>query len=249
VIVKGHNGEPVVSSDRDRQMLLGLLAAALALTGVHAWAWALLTNHLHLFLRGPIGDVSRAMHRSLSPYAQGRNAGLGRSGSVFNGRFWSRPVHDDSYAVNLVAYVLLNPLKAGIVRTVSELTAYPWCSLGALVLDTPSAIPLQTPATLALFADEPTLAKERLLSHLERRAEDWRADSEMGSLPAIIRVIAARHGIPPETLCDGTRGTWFAEARRDAVIEAKVRGHTDTAIAIALGVTRGAVWKMALRAA
>ena len=244
VIIKGHNGEPIVSNDDDRHALARGLASAFTSVGLITWAWSLLTTHGHFFIPGLIRDVSAAIARALGPYAQRRNAVLRRSGRVVNGRFWSRPVHEDDDAVNLGLYVDLNPLKAGIVSTVDELSEYRWCSLGNVLAGEPSVIPVDTAGALAFYGSTEAEARRILRQCLDDRVERWREDCGMRSLPAIIRVVAARHGLPPDTLTDGTRGRWWTSARRDVVLEARARGHSNDVIARALGISRVAVWKL-----
>jgi REP element-mobilizing transposase RayT len=245
VIIKGHNGESIVTTEDDRVSLAGAVSESFSRMAIVVWAWALLTNHAHFFVWGPIADVSVALSRALSPYAIGRNQSLARSGQVFNGRFWSRPVHDDAYAFNLLFYVNLNPLKAGIVPTIEELTDYRWCSLGAIVHGVQSIIPVASTAVAELLSADGGRPDAVLRAGLEDRVAQWERDREMGSLPAIIRVVAGKHGLPPDALTDGTRGRWFTSARREIVAEARARGHSDISIAKALGISRVAVWKLA----
>ena len=245
VIIKGHNGEPIVGSDEDRARLAAAIDEKLSKADVLVWAWTLLTTHAHFFLAGSIASISLALRDALGPYAFQWNAEHGRSGRLFNDRFWSRPVHDDAYALVLCLYIHLNALKAGIVHTREELEGYRWCSLGATLRDEPAIISVDADGILPFFSAEPRAAKDVLRSCLDDRIEQWRSDCRMGNLPAIIRVVAARHGLPPETITDGTRGRWFVEARRDVVIEARARGYSWAAIARALGMTRGGVFKLA----
>lgn len=77
--------------------------------------------------------MSKTMSRVLGGYAVAFNLRHGRSGHLFQNRFKSTVVDDERYLLALVRYVHLNPLRAGIVGSLEELSSYPWCGHGALM--------------------------------------------------------------------------------------------------------------------
>ena len=137
---------------------------------IEVLAWALMDNHVHFVLRATEGRLSKAMQRLLGPYAQAFNRRHGRVGRLFRDRFWSRPVEDDDDLLGLIGYVILNPLRAGIVRDLEELLTHPWTSLVELV--TP---PQERPTfvaradTLILFASNDRAGVRSLLEMMARQ--------------------------------------------------------------------------------
>jgi REP element-mobilizing transposase RayT len=77
-------------------------------------AYCLMPNHFHAILEAGLDAVSRAMHRLNGVYAQGFNARYDRSGHLFQSRFDARLIVDDHYLANACAYVLDNPVRAGL---------------------------------------------------------------------------------------------------------------------------------------
>ena len=96
-------------------------------------AWALLPNHFHLLLRtgaAPLSDLMRALNTG---YAVGFNRRHRRSGYVFQNRFKSFLVEAEPYLLELLRYIHLNPLRAGLVTTLPQLDGFAWAGHSALV--------------------------------------------------------------------------------------------------------------------
>jgi len=87
-------------------------------------AWVLMSNHFHLLLERTDESVSRSMQRLLGGYAMRFNKTRNRQGHLFQSRFRSILVDKDSYFMELVRYIHLNPLRAGIVSSVEDLGGY-----------------------------------------------------------------------------------------------------------------------------
>lgn len=97
------------------------------------YAWALMTNHAHIFLRSGPQGIPAFMRKFLSGYAGGYNRRHHRHGHLFQNRYKSIVVEEDAYFKELVRYIHLNPLRAGMVKSVKELDQYPWCGHSALM--------------------------------------------------------------------------------------------------------------------
>lgn len=96
-------------------------------TGTAVYAWALMSNHGHLLVRSGRCGIPAFMRRLLTGYAVGYNRRHTRWGHVFQNRYKSIICEEDVYFLRLVSYIHLNPLRAGIVRTLEALDVYPWC--------------------------------------------------------------------------------------------------------------------------
>ncbi len=96
-------------------------------------AWALMANHLHLLVMCQSPTLSRFMQLVQLRFAQIYNARLQRRGHLFQGRFTSIRVESGNYLLELVRYIHLNPIRAGILSSLDELDAYPLTGHSATV--------------------------------------------------------------------------------------------------------------------
>ncbi|MBI2114249.1 MAG: transposase [candidate division NC10 bacterium] len=151
VMVRGIERRPIFRDDTDRADFvarLGALATAGALT---VYAWALLPNHAHFLVRTGTRPLSRSLRSLLTGYAGAFNRRHKRVGHLFQNRYKSIVVEEDRYLLELVRYLHLNPLRAGVVPTLAALARYPWSGHSALLGWTPR--PWQaTTAILGHFA-------------------------------------------------------------------------------------------------
>lgn len=131
-MVRGIEGRSIFRDDRDREELLTRLAALVETTGLTVYAWALLPNHAHLLVRTGPRSLGRVMRSLLTGYAGAFNRKHRRRGHLFQNRYRSVVVEEDPYFLELVRYLHLNPLRAGLVPDLAALDRYPWsghCSL------------------------------------------------------------------------------------------------------------------------
>jgi REP element-mobilizing transposase RayT len=128
VTARGNERCDIVRDDRDRFAFVALLAKIVLERQWILHAWVLMTNHLHLVLETPLANLSEGMHDLLSPFASRFNDVHRRVGHLFQHRFDARPVERETHLLNLVRYVPLNPVRAGLVRAAEEWT---WSSYRA----------------------------------------------------------------------------------------------------------------------
>jgi REP element-mobilizing transposase RayT len=126
VIVRGIERSPIFVDDNDRQSFTIRLAKLLAETGTECLAWALLDNHIHLLLRPQNAKLATFMRRLLTGHAITFNLRHKRSGHLFQNRYKSIVCEEESYLLELVRYIHLNPLRAGIVADMAQLDFFPW---------------------------------------------------------------------------------------------------------------------------
>lgn len=151
VMARGIERRAIFRDDRDRADFVRRLAALAQAGAVAVYAWVLLPNHFHLLLRSGTQPLAHAMRALLTGYAGTFNRRHRRTGHLFQNRYKSIVVEEEPYFLELVRYLHLNPLRAGIVRDLRALDRYPWSGHAALVGR--RAIPWQeTEAVLAHFA-------------------------------------------------------------------------------------------------
>lgn len=133
VIVRGIEQRDIFLDDGDRRLFLERFSKLLAETDTDCLAWALMSNHFHLLLCPRVTKLSVFMRRLLTGYAIVFNLKHKRSGHLFQNRYKSIACQEDAYLLELVRYIHLNPLRAGLVKTIDELDSYQWCGHGVLI--------------------------------------------------------------------------------------------------------------------
>ena len=97
------------------------------------YAWSLLPNHFHLFVRTDGESLSGVMRRVLTGYAVSFNRRHRRVGHLFQNRFKSILVEEEAYFLQLVRYIHLNPLRVRLVRDVGKLDSWLWSGHSVLM--------------------------------------------------------------------------------------------------------------------
>lgn len=133
VIVRGVARSDIFFNDRDRENFVQRLSLLLAETGTDCFAWALLDNHVHMLLLPVEQPLASLMRRLLTGYAVAFNLRHNRAGHLFQNRYKSIVCDSDVYLLELVRYIHLNPLRAGIVDNLTGLAGYRWCGHGQLL--------------------------------------------------------------------------------------------------------------------
>jgi len=122
VMLRGNGGQDIFFAKKDRRRLLELLAEGTARFGFRVHGFCLMTNHLHLVLQAGEEPLARAMQNLSFRYTRFLNARMGRVGHLFQGRYKALLVDGDSYLLELVRYVHLNPVRAGLVKRPADWT-------------------------------------------------------------------------------------------------------------------------------
>jgi len=133
-----------------------------------------MSNHYHLLLETPQGNLAKGMHWFQSSYTLRFNARHGLSGHVFQGRYKALPVeaHRD-YLLPLADYIHLNPARAGVIGDGAGLVEYRWSSLPAYAGAAERPEWLECGSILGEMgvADEPSTG-QAYVEHLERRRRE-----------------------------------------------------------------------------
>ena len=133
IIVRGINRRKIFFDDLDRDDFLDRLGGILSDSKTPCFAWAFMGNHLHLLLKTGAAPIATVMRRLLTGYAVSFNRRHRRHGHLFQNRYKSILCQEDPYLLELVRYIHLNPLRAGIVEELKVLDSYPYCGHGALM--------------------------------------------------------------------------------------------------------------------
>jgi putative transposase len=125
---RGNRQQDIYLDNQDRDLFLKLLGREIHQQGWKCYAYCLMTNHYHLLIETPDGNLVNGMRRLNGAYTQAFNRRHGVVGHVFQGRYKSIIVDRENYLLELCRYIVLNPIRAGIVVQIEE---WPWSSFPA----------------------------------------------------------------------------------------------------------------------
>jgi putative transposase len=133
VMARGIERTKIFRDDKDRKSFLERVALILEETQTQCYAWCLIPNHFHLLVRTGPTPISKVMRRLMTGYAVTFNKRHKRSGHLFQNRYKSIVCEEDPYLLELIRYIHLNPLRAGLVKNLKELDKYPWTGHRAML--------------------------------------------------------------------------------------------------------------------
>ncbi len=249
VIARGNASQDIFLDHRDRQKFLSWLEDTLATHNVICHAYCLMDNHYHLLLETPYANLSVAMRDLNGHYSQWFNVRHERVGHLFQGRYKAFVIEKEPYLFEVARYIVLNPVRAGIVEHPRE---WRWSSYRA------TAGIVEAPAWLCVdwllknFDEERDTAQKAyrrfVLAGIE--AEDPYEHVEHAFIlgtPPFVHWIWENHTNGSETLKDYPReqrivgrptleeifsGVTTNRARNNAIIFARIRcGYLATEIA------------------
>jgi putative transposase len=238
VILRGNGGQPIFFGETDHTQLEGLLAEGVRRFGyrIHAYCW--MPNHIHLLLQAGRIGLPKILQNLAFRYARWVNRHQRRRGHLFQGRYQAILVDGDRYLLELVRYIHLNPVRAGLTGRPS---AYPHSSHRAYLGR--AAVPwLHTDWVLGQFAGTAAVARRRYRGFVEEAlAQGPRPDLYHGAgdtrilgddrfvesverqarqlrrkplpLEAIVAATATILGVEPRRLCSASRERNLARAR------------------------------------
>ncbi|MEQ1880504.1 MAG: transposase [Burkholderiales bacterium] len=172
ITARGDRQEPIYEDDSDRFVFLDLLAKEVLQQGWILYAFCLMGNHYHLLLETPQPNLVNGMRRLNGVYTQAFNRRHGRVGHVLQGRYKSIVVEKDSHLRELCRYVVLNPVRARMVGSVSD---WHWSSYLSTLGRVESPPWLAAHEVLALFGTsaQARRAYERFVAEGVQQPSPW----------------------------------------------------------------------------
>jgi REP element-mobilizing transposase RayT/DNA-binding CsgD family transcriptional regulator len=166
IIARGIERREIFCDDEDRNDFLRRLGEILTESQTHCYAWTLIPNHFHLLIK--TGDVALAtvMRRH-------------RNGHLFQNRYKSILCQEEVYLLELVRYTHLNPLRAGIIKTVEDLDRYRYCGHSCLMGNSRNDWQ-ENEAVLKLFGKRPGFARRTYRAFVEKGMEQGRRPDLIG---------------------------------------------------------------------
>jgi len=158
ITTRGNARADIFLSDADRQSFLHVLAGTIEKYNWLCHAFCLLGNHYHVIIETLDPNLSLGMRQLNGIYTQAFNRAHQRVGHVFQGRYKAILVEKESHLLELCRYVVLNPVRAGMV---SKPEKWQWSSYKS------TAYPVTTPEYITIdwvlgqFASKRTAARQR----------------------------------------------------------------------------------------
>jgi REP element-mobilizing transposase RayT len=167
VMIRGIERGNIFLDDSDRAEFLERMGRLAKASGTGIYAFVLMNNHVHVLLKSGADGLPTFMRRLLSGYAQYYNRRHHRVGHLFQNRYKSIICEEEAYFDKLVAYIHLNPLRAGVVGTLEELVFYPW-SGHAVLMDKVVCEWMDRESVLHIFGDREGAARIAYLEFVEQ---------------------------------------------------------------------------------
>jgi REP element-mobilizing transposase RayT len=133
IMVRGIDKTNIFRDDEDKARFLERLGRTVTEGKCTVYAWVLMDNHVHILFKSGKAGISTVMRKLLTWYALHFNRRHRRTGHLFENRYKSILCDEDNYLLALIRYIHLNPLRAGMVKTIEELDLYPWSGHSAVM--------------------------------------------------------------------------------------------------------------------
>lgn len=268
VIARGNRRQAIFKDPMDYESYLRRLETGLRRTGVRCFAFVLMPNHVHLLLQPNQIPLPRLMQSLQQGYTQGFNRRHRLAGHVFQGRYTAILCDRDSYLLELVRYLHLNPVRA---RVVPDPAAYQWSSHRAYLGR--KRIPwLSCKIVLGMFHkdlvaarrayarfvadgvgqghrndlyevwDRRYLGDEHFVEEVERKTQETPPPTRGVSIGEILRIVADEFGCSVRELgAPGQRRTATRARHWVTLLASEVAGERIKTVAKALGRSPGSL--------
>jgi len=190
IICRGIERRRIFEDDEDRDNFINRLGGILSETKTPCYAWALIPNHFHILTRTGGAPLSTIMRRLLTGYAVSFNRRHHRSGHLFQNRYKSILCQEDTYLLELVRYIHLNPLRSGLVSDLKQLARFPYSGHGRIMGKVKSDFQ-DVNKILGLFGDRRRAARLQYAEFVGRGVSEGRKAQLVGG--GLIRSVGGWH--------------------------------------------------------
>ncbi|MBM2805957.1 MAG: Transposase [Deltaproteobacteria bacterium] len=171
VTSRGDRKEAIFDDDQDRTALLNVLGEVVSRYRWRCHAYCLMGNHYHLMIETPEANLAKGMRQLNGVFTQWSNRRHQRSGHLFQGRYKAIVVDRDSYFLELARSIVLNPVRAGMVKQPRQ---WAWSSYGATLGRSAAPVWLTIDELLSQFAKRRAIARRKYQEYI---AESMSAES------------------------------------------------------------------------
>ena len=173
IMLRGIDRQLIFLDDEDNSHFVEVLSQCREMSGFRLFAYCLMGNHVHMLLQTEREPIDLVMKRIGTRYSVWFNSKYGRVGHLFQDRYKSEAIHDDSYYLTALRYILNNPVKAGICARAEE---YPYSSAREYYTGE------RTGMTDTAFAETITGGHDTLMEFLTAPNEDVCMDDTRGRI-------------------------------------------------------------------
>lgn len=174
VTSRGNERRNIFLEPRDYVRFEQALAAVKEKFGIKVYAYVLMTNHFHLLIETPKPNLNKVMHSLKLRYVNYFNRKHNRTGVFYQGRYKSQVIDKDSYLLEVLRYILLNPIRAGMVE---KLVRYRWSSYLEYISRGKIT---DTEEILKMFSEDRKTAIKKLKGHIaagmKKDIKQWRME-------------------------------------------------------------------------
>lgn len=256
LMARGNNGQRIFRHPTDYESFLKALATVRHRYPFYLYAYVLMPNHFHLLVEVQQVPTGRLMQSLLTGYVRGFNRTHRHRGHLFQGRYKAIVCDRDSYLLELVRYIHLNPVRAGLVRQPGE---WRWSGHGeyltkekrGLIDGGPVMEELGTPRRYGVFVREgikqayrpewhpgdnaPFLGTERFLKKVAN-VKERPVSRRPTPLEVLLERLAAQVGLRKQVLRRAGRSAWLVQARDRFICQAVMeQGYPPSQVAAYLG--------------
>ena len=165
-MLRGINRQDLFEDEADYQMFIEKLAYYKEKSGYNLYGYCLMSNHIHIILEERKEPISIVIKRISSSYVYYYNYKYARCGHLFQERFKSETVEDESYFVTVLRYVHQNPVRANICKEVKD---YKWSSYKEYTYGSRN---VETEFALKLFSEDNAVAIKEFIKFNNEENED-----------------------------------------------------------------------------
>lgn len=179
IIARGIARKKVFDDDADRDFFLERLGMIIQESQTQCFAWALIPNHFHLLLKTGATPIATVMKRLLTGYAMHYNRRHKRYGHLFQNRYKSILCQEDTYLLELIRYIHLNPLRAKLVADMKGLDRYAY-SGHSVLMGKVKAEWQNTEYVTRLFDKQLSTARRRYRAFVQKGIVEGKRDDLVG---------------------------------------------------------------------
>ena len=167
IMLRGINRQIIFEDDEDRVKFIDTLKHYKQKCGFNIFAYCLMDNHVHLIIKVNNDSLESIMKRIGVSYVYWYNWKYKRSGHLFQDRYKSEVIEEDSYLLSVVRYIHQNSIKANITPVIGE---YPWSSYGEYI-EHPRKV--DTAFVLEIFSQDIEKAKEIFVDFMDEQGANF----------------------------------------------------------------------------